>query len=54
MATQRYTVTPHPIERGGPACLDRMFQFVSGASRYSAYAAVCRAGRLSTYTPSGV
>ena len=35
------------IVRGGPACLDRMFQFLSGASRCSAYAAVCRAGRLS-------
>ncbi len=40
--------------RGGPACLDRMFQFLSGASRCSAYAAVRRAGRLSKYTPSGV
>ncbi|MGH7146536.1 MAG: hypothetical protein ACREIJ_01355, partial [Nitrospiraceae bacterium] len=40
--------------RGGPGCLDRMFQFLSGASRYSAYAAVRRVGRLSTYTPFGV
>lgn len=43
-----------PDMRGGPACLDRMFQFLSGASRCSAYAAVRRAGRLSKYTPSGV
>ncbi len=41
-------------DRGGPAWLDSMFQFLSGASRYSAYAAVCRAGRLSKYTLSGV
>ncbi|MGH9551397.1 MAG: hypothetical protein ACRD3W_18575, partial [Terriglobales bacterium] len=40
--------------RGGPGCLDRMFSSLSGASRYSAYAAVSRAGRLSKYTPSGV
>ena len=42
------------IIRGGPACLDSLFQFLSGASRCSAYAAVRRAGRLSKYTPSGV
>ena len=40
--------------RGGPAWLDSMFQFLRGASRCSAYAAVRRAGRLSKYTPSGV
>ena len=40
--------------RSGSACLDSMFQFLSGASRCSAYAAVRRAGRLSKYTPSGV
>jgi len=41
-------------DRGGPAGLDSMFHSLSGASRCSAYAAVCRAGRLSKYTPSGV
>lgn len=40
--------------RGGPMCLDRMFSSLSGASQWSAYAAVCRVGRLSKYTPSGV
>jgi hypothetical protein len=32
-------------------CLDNMFPSLSGASRYSAYVAVSREGRLSTYTP---
>jgi hypothetical protein len=34
--------------------LDRIFEFLSGASRCSAYAAVCRAGKLSKYTRSGI
>ncbi len=33
--------------RGGPACLDRMFPFLSGASRVTDYAAVSRGVRLS-------
>ena len=41
-------------ESGGPISLDRMFHFLSGASRYSTYAAVRRVGRLSKYTSSGV
>ena len=45
---------PQDPIRGGPACLDSMFQFLSGAARCSAYAAVRRAGRLSKYIPSGV
>ena len=40
--------------RGGPISLDRRFSSLSGAMRWSAYAAVCRVGRLSKYTPSGV
>ena len=44
----------HNALRGGPLCLDRMCSSLSGASRYSAYAAVSRGGRLSTYTPFGV
>ena len=40
--------------RGGPTCLDRMFQSLSGALRCSAYAAVRRVGRLPKYTPFGV
>ena len=35
------------ITRGGPISLDRMFHFLSGASRYSTYAAVRRVGRVS-------
>ena len=40
--------------RSGSISLDRMFSSLSGALRWSAYAAVCRVGRLSKYTPSGV
>ena len=40
--------------RGGSGWLDRMCLFLCGASRCSAYEAVCSAGRRSTYTPSGV
>jgi hypothetical protein len=42
----------HP--RGGPSCLDSMFHSLSGASRFSDYAAVSRVVRLSQYTWSGV
>ena len=40
--------------RGGPSCLDSMFHSLSGASRWSDYAAVSRVVRLSQYTCSGV
>ena len=43
-----------PAARGGPACLDSMVQFLSGASQWSDYAAVSRVVRLSPYTSSGV
>ena len=43
-----------PGDRGGPSCLDRMFHSLSGALRYSDYAAVSRVVRLSQYTCSGV
>ena len=41
-------------KRGGPSCLDSMFHSLSGASRWSDYAAVSRGVRLSQYTSSGV
>ena len=54
--TNRYAVQAE-VKRGarsGSISLDRMFSSLSGALRWSAYAAVCRVGRLSKYTPSGV
>ena len=42
------------LNRGGPSWLDSMFHSLSGASRWSDYAAVSRGVRLSQYTSSGV
>ena len=56
----RYHVRSFPLTvvlecgRGGPSCLDSMFHSLSGASRWSDYAAVSRGVRLSQYTSSGV
>jgi hypothetical protein len=44
---------PNKEERGGPSWLDRMFHFLSGASRWSDCAAVSRGVRLLQHTSSG-